>query len=105
MPCVAHLFLPFLKSISYSVSASSSNFCLFQVVKRRAVSDIDNDDGVHLGRKRSVRDRLGNNMVGSESYDGQQRNKRYLSWTYKVNCGKSLSCPTTLGSIYFSSLS
>ncbi|BAS89594.1 Os04g0465000 [Oryza sativa Japonica Group] len=47
-----------------------------QVVKRRAVSDIDNDDGVHLGRKRSVRDRLGNNMVGSESYDGQQRNKR-----------------------------
>ncbi|XP_006652385.1 uncharacterized protein LOC102714448 isoform X2 [Oryza brachyantha] len=47
-----------------------------QVVKRRAVSDIDNDDGLHLGRKRSVRDRLGNTMVGSESYDGQQRNKR-----------------------------
>ncbi|KAL5215329.1 hypothetical protein ABZP36_004481 [Zizania latifolia] len=48
-----------------------------QVVKRQAVSDIDNDDDMQfLGIKRSVRDRLGNNTVNSESYDGQQRNKR-----------------------------
>uniref|UniRef100_A0A0E0KRL1 SAM domain-containing protein n=1 Tax=Oryza punctata TaxID=4537 RepID=A0A0E0KRL1_ORYPU len=58
-----------------------------QVVKRRAVSDIDNDDGVHLGRKRSVRDRLGNNMVGSESYDGQQHNKRRQTETNGLQHG------------------
>ncbi|EAY94457.1 hypothetical protein OsI_16227 [Oryza sativa Indica Group] len=66
---------------SSKVFEPNKQTCFFEleikrVVKRRAVSDIDNDDGVHLGRKRSVRDRLGNNMVGSESYDGQQRNKR-----------------------------
>uniref|UniRef100_A0A0D9W5Y0 SAM domain-containing protein n=1 Tax=Leersia perrieri TaxID=77586 RepID=A0A0D9W5Y0_9ORYZ len=59
-----------------------------QVVKRRAVSGIDNDDGMHFsGKKRSVRDRLGNNMVGSESFDGQQRNKRRQTETNALQHG------------------
>ncbi|KAG8082277.1 hypothetical protein GUJ93_ZPchr0014g46876 [Zizania palustris] len=59
-----------------------------QVVKRRAVSDINNDDVMQfLGRKRSVRDRLGNNKVNSESYDGQQHKKRRQAETNSLQHG------------------
>ncbi|XP_062184965.1 uncharacterized protein LOC133888656 [Phragmites australis] len=48
-----------------------------QVVKRRAISDIGNDDEVPFsGKKRSVRERLGSNVVDSDFYESQQRNKR-----------------------------
>ncbi|KAJ1271392.1 hypothetical protein BS78_06G125300 [Paspalum vaginatum] len=46
-----------------------------QVVKRRAISDIIDDDEVPLsGKKRSVRERLGSSV--SDFYESQQRSKR-----------------------------
>ncbi|KAL5675779.1 hypothetical protein ACJX0J_011910, partial [Zea mays] len=48
-----------------------------QVVKRRAMSDDINDGELPLlGKKRSVRDRLGSNVSDSDFYESQQRNKR-----------------------------
>ncbi|KAF7016860.1 hypothetical protein CFC21_030383 [Triticum aestivum] len=48
-----------------------------QVVKRRTISDIGNDDEVPVsGRKRPVRERLGNNVTDSDFYGNQQSNKR-----------------------------
>uniref|UniRef100_R7W650 SAM domain-containing protein n=1 Tax=Aegilops tauschii TaxID=37682 RepID=R7W650_AEGTA len=47
------------------------------VVKRRTISDIGNDDEVPVsGRKRPVRERLGNNVTDSDFYGNQQSNKR-----------------------------
>lgn len=48
-----------------------------QVVKRRAISDVINDDEVPLsGKKRSVRERLGSNVADSDFYESHQRSKR-----------------------------
>ncbi|PWZ41780.1 hypothetical protein Zm00014a_002352 [Zea mays] len=48
-----------------------------QVVKRRAMSDDINDGELPLlGKKRSLRDRLGSNVSDSDFYESQQRNKR-----------------------------
>ncbi|KAE8808851.1 SAM domain family protein [Hordeum vulgare] len=48
-----------------------------QVVKRRTISDMGNDDEVPVsGRKRPVRERLGNNVADSDLYGSQQSNKR-----------------------------
>ncbi|KAK3142365.1 hypothetical protein QOZ80_4BG0345590 [Eleusine coracana subsp. coracana] len=48
-----------------------------QVVKRRAISDIGNDDEVPFsGKKRSLRERLGSNVADSAFIESQQRNKR-----------------------------
>jgi len=49
-----------------------------QVVKRRAISDVTNDDEMPLsGKKRSMRERLGSNVTGSDFYESRHRNKRY----------------------------
>ncbi|CAM0904290.1 unnamed protein product [Alopecurus aequalis] len=48
-----------------------------QVVKRRTMSDIGiHDEEPVSGRKRPVRERLGNTVVDSDSYGSQQSNKR-----------------------------
>ncbi|XP_062225852.1 uncharacterized protein LOC133924373 [Phragmites australis] len=48
-----------------------------QVVRRRTMSDIYNDDEVPFSsKKRSVRERLGSNVVDSEFYETPQKNKR-----------------------------
>ncbi|CAN6239756.1 unnamed protein product [Urochloa humidicola] len=48
-----------------------------QVVKRRAISDTINDDEVAFsGKKRSLRERLGSNVSGSDFFESQHRNKR-----------------------------
>jgi hypothetical protein len=57
-----------------------------QVVKRRTISDIGIDDEVPVsGRKRPVRERLGNTVVDSDSYGSQQSNKRYLLSIYQYS--------------------
>jgi hypothetical protein len=54
-----------------------------QVVKRRTISDIGIDDELPVsGRKRPVRERLGNTVVDPDSYGGKQGNKRYISSIY-----------------------
>ncbi|KAG2572639.1 uncharacterized protein LOC120642350 [Panicum virgatum] len=48
-----------------------------QVVKRRAISDVTNDDEMPLsGKKRSMRERLGSNVTDSDFYESRHRNKR-----------------------------
>ena len=57
-----------------------------QVVKRRTISDIGIDDEEPVsGRKRPVRERLGNTVVDSDLYGSQQSNKRYLSLIYQYS--------------------
>ncbi|EMS56919.1 hypothetical protein TRIUR3_25107 [Triticum urartu] len=52
------------------------NFSTLKVVKRRTISDMGNDDEVPVsGRKRPVRERLGNNVADSDLYGSQQSNK------------------------------
>uniref|UniRef100_A0A8R7QF87 Uncharacterized protein n=1 Tax=Triticum urartu TaxID=4572 RepID=A0A8R7QF87_TRIUA len=47
------------------------------VVKRQTIPDIGNDDEVPIsGRKRHVQQRLGNNVVVSDSYRSRHSNKR-----------------------------
>ncbi|RLM73744.1 ankyrin repeat and SAM domain-containing protein 6-like [Panicum miliaceum] len=48
-----------------------------QVVKRRAITDVINDDEAPLsGKKRSLRERLGSNVTDSDFYESRHRNKR-----------------------------
>uniref|UniRef100_A0A8R7QEL2 Uncharacterized protein n=1 Tax=Triticum urartu TaxID=4572 RepID=A0A8R7QEL2_TRIUA len=50
-----------------------------QVVKRQTIPDIGNDDEVPIsGRKRHVQQRLGNNVVVSDSYRSRHSNKRFI---------------------------
>jgi hypothetical protein len=48
--------------------------------------DINDGELPLLGKKRSVRDRLGSNVSDSVFYESQQRNKRYISWICYFHC-------------------
>jgi hypothetical protein len=76
------LFLVRLQNELYNFSFLTSIFWV-QVVKRRTISDIGIDDELPVsGRKRPVRERLGNTVVDPDSYGGKQGNKRYISSIY-----------------------
>jgi hypothetical protein len=48
--------------------------------------DINDGELPLLGKKRSVRDRLGSNVSDSVFYESQQRNKQYISWICYFHC-------------------
>lgn len=48
--------------------------------------DINDGELPLLGKKRSLRDRLGSNVSDSDFYESQQRNKRYISWICYFHC-------------------
>jgi hypothetical protein len=52
--------------------------------------DINDGELPLLGKKRSVRDRLGSNVSDSDFYESQQRSKRYISWICYFHCLYSL---------------
>ncbi|KAM0912123.1 hypothetical protein ACQ4PT_013001 [Festuca glaucescens] len=59
-----------------------------QVVQRRTISDIGIDDELPVsGRKRPVRERLGNTVVDSDSYGSQQGNKRRQTESSSLQIG------------------
>ncbi|XP_047067462.1 serine/arginine repetitive matrix protein 1-like isoform X1 [Lolium rigidum] len=59
-----------------------------QVVKRRTISDIGIDDELPLsGRKRPVRERLGNTVVDPDSYGSKQGNKRRQTESSSLQIG------------------
>ncbi|KAM0825358.1 hypothetical protein ACQ4PT_069611 [Festuca glaucescens] len=59
-----------------------------QVVKRRTISDIGIDDELPVsGRKRPVRERLGNTVVDSDLYGSQQGNKRRQTESSSLQIG------------------
>jgi hypothetical protein len=76
------LFLVRLQNELYNFSFFTLIFWV-QVVKRRTISDIGIHDELPVsGRKRPVRERLGNTVVDSDSYGSRQGNKRYISSIY-----------------------